>query len=192
MCFKSWALGALGGLPRDSLGGLVGMMPCWVKYTRAPPRPRDPCGATDLGRHSVHTRWAVPGCTELTSMVPPPLLRFPTRLLGVVGPRISLLRGPFPPYRIATPLGPPISEGWWLEEWVCRCIKSFLFLCIPAARRLWVGGGVGLGDWWGYSGGGCAGAGHHLPALEAWRAAGGGGTPTCLSRGRGRRPLVAG
>lgn len=40
-------------------------------------------------------------------------------------------------------------------------------------------------------GGGCAGAGHHLPALEAWRAAGG-GTPTCLSPGRGRRPLVAG
>lgn len=69
--FKSWALGALGGLPRDSLRGLVVMMPCWVKYTRAPPCSRDPCGVTDLGRHSVHTRWAVPGCAELTSMVSP-------------------------------------------------------------------------------------------------------------------------
>lgn len=94
------------------------------------------------GMHSVHTQWAESGCSEVTSRVPP-LLRFPTWFLGVVSPRIPSYAGRFHPTG-SPPLSAlsPISESRWLEEWVCRCIKSFLFLCVPAARRLWGWGGA--------------------------------------------------
>lgn len=138
-------------------GVVVVMMQCWVKYTRAPPLSRDPWGGgTDLGRHSVHTLWAASDCAEVTSRVPG-LLRFPTRLLGVVNPRIPLLRGPFPPNRIATPFGPSLSnlsEPGGLRNGYVVALNHSYFCVSGAARRLLV---VVVGAWglgWLLGGGG--------------------------------------